>query len=187
MSDSSRKVVKGEVHQTPRLGFWNLIFEGDIETAFKLAIKSVLVPRIQDILYNFGDTVFRQTVWGDKGPTNDPRGNGGTNYAHISSNGGTVYANNIDQGANRLDVSNVEIENYSDAKNVVDRLREQKTRFNRIPTLLDFYDFAGLPTTSVDDSYGWATIPERVPIEKSRNGWRIRLPKAVEIERNERR
>ena len=181
MSDTnneSRKIVKGEVKKMERLGVFDLLFAGDIRSAYRLAVREVLRPRLMDIIVNFVDTVTRSFVYGDDAPAHDPAKTGNTPYRTISTSGGvTVQA----KAPDRYDVGTVEFAYYEDAKAVIDGLRNQVHQF-KYATLGDFYDFAGQGTVTNDFNYGWKSIGDIRP-ERTKNGWVIRLPRPIPIER----
>lgn len=175
------KGVKGTVRKVERLGVFDLLFAGDIKTAFEVAIKNVLGPKLQDILVNFADTVTRSFVYGDNYKSSYDQRSGGTNYNKISIiSSGNQTQTYQSKPADRYESVTFEFDSYEDAKGVINYIHESIAQY-RLVTVLNVYNYAGLPTNQIDNNYGWSSMGDIRP-EKSRNGWVVRLPKPMQID-----
>ena len=178
------KGVKGAVKKVERLGVLDLLFAGDIKTAFQVAVKDVLGPKLQDILVNFSDTVIRSFIYGDNYRSSyDSRSNSGTfnNYRIISSGGQNQTGSYQTKPGDRYESITLVFEYYEDAKNAITFIQNSIVQY-KVCSVLNVYDYTGQQTTPADDRYGWRSIGDIRP-EKSRDGWVVRLPKPMEIEK----
>lgn len=172
------KGVKGTVKKMERLGVLDLLFAGDIKTAFQVAVKNVLGPKLQDILVNFADTVTRSFVYGDNYKSSYDQKSGNTNYRIISSGNTTQTYQN--KPADRYEAFSLEFESYEDAKNVINYIYDSISRY-KLVSVLNVYNYSGLATNPIDNNYGWSNVGDIRP-EKGRNCWIVRLPKPMEID-----
>lgn len=178
---STPKGIKGTVRKVERLGVFDLLFAGDIKTAFQVAVKDVLGPKLQDILVNFSDTVIRSFIYGDGYRSSyDSRSSGNTPYRIISAQN-QPQSNYQTRPADRYSAIAYEFDSYEDAKNAI-AFMQQTLRDGKIFSVLNFYDYTGQQTTPADDKYGWTSIGDIRP-DRTRNGWVVRLPKPMEIDR----
>ena len=178
MAEPNKSPIKGTVKKVERLGVFDLLFAGDIKSAIQVAIKDVLGPKLQDILVNFTDTVTRSFVYGDNYRSSYDNRSSNTNYRLIS-NGQTQ--NYQTKPMNRYDQVVFAFQYYEDAKNAIAFIQESIAKY-QVFTVLQFYDMTGQQTTPADDRYGWTSIGDIRP-EKGREGWIVRLPRPMEIEK----
>ena len=178
MAEPNKSPIKGTVKKVERLGVVDLLFAGDIKSAFQIAIKDVLGPKLQDILVNFSDTVTRSFVYGDNYRSSYDNRSGNTNYRLISNGQSGSYQT---KPAERYDQVTYAFQDYEDAKNAIAFIQESIAKY-QVFTVLNFYDYTGQKTTPADDRYGWTNIGDVRP-ERTRDGWVIRLPKPMEIEK----
>lgn len=79
----------------------------------------------------------------------------------------------------RDDVADVELNSLEDAEAVVDKLGELIQTYDHA-TVADYYAACNVPSTYVDNSWGWTDIRD-VNIQQTRDGWVIDLPRIEPI------
>ena len=176
--NDNKSIIKGTVKKVEKLGVIDLLFAGDIKTAFEVAVKDVLGPKLQDILVNFTDTVTRSFVYGDNYKSTYDNRSGNTNYRIISNSNNNSYQS---RPSDRYEQVAFAFQYYDDAKNAINYIRDSLAKYH-VFSVLNFYDLTGQQTTPADDRYGWTSIGDIRP-EKTRDGWVVRLPKPMEIEK----
>lgn len=176
---TNKQGVKGKVREVNPIGVLDLLFAGDIKTAFKVAVKEVLGPKLQEILVNFTDTVTRSFVYGDDYRTSYDTRSGSTNY-RVISNSNNQNRISSSKPSDRYETIAYEFESYEDAKNTIAYIQNSIKQY-KVFSVLNFYDYTGQATTPGDNRYGWTSIGDIRP-ESSRNGWIVRLPKPMEID-----
>ena len=71
------------------------------------------------------------------------------------------------------------LDSRGDAEEVLDRLNEIIDQY-QIASVADFYELVGVSGTYTDNRYGWTNLSGAC-VERTRDGYQIRLPRALPI------
>lgn len=152
-------VNAGDAELKPRDSLWSMIFAGDIETAIKTTITSVIVPKISETLTESVNTAMNSFVYGDDYvPSVSSKG---TNYNVISTSKSQSKARTRSEKmvADHRNVRDILFKDKAKAINVKLEL-EENARHYPVTTVNDFFDFANMADQafSNDDKYGWDNL-----------------------------
>lgn len=148
---------------------------------FGPVIVDAIVPTLKDAVVSIITNGINILVYGDSGKVQSriPASSisyGHTNYSKISSSRNEPAP----ISARRQNFDDLVLANRGDAEIVLDRLREAIESFGCV-TVLNAYDLCGLEAPYTSDKYGWMDL-ENAYVERVRNGFAIRLPRAVPID-----
>lgn len=186
------KVVSSEVVVKPKsLGsrFKNVFLGGDMNTAASYVTAEVVLPAIRNLLVEIVTKGMDSLIYGERGPR---RGTRPTTYA-----GRFQYSNPIQQrvpqpgyspvqrpierwAQGRKAVEDIVVVSQSEATAVVDALTAAVEQYD-VVSLADLYDTVGLPSTHVDNKWGWTNLAS-IGIQQVRNGWQISFPPLEELQ-----
>lgn len=184
------KVVVGEVVQKPKsVGrkFKETFFGGDSKQVAKFITADVLLPAMRNLLVDMITKGAERMVYGERSShRRGPNTNYGTMY---SLNPGPSVRSPFDPRTppssvprgriNRHEISDIVVSTREEAELVVERLSDILDNY-QVVSLADLYDLLGLPTSHVDNKWGWTYI-NSVPIRQVRQGYLLELPALEEI------
>lgn len=180
------KETKGKAKLVERFTVWDLLFAGDIKTAWHIAVKEVLGPKLQNMIAEFSDTVIRSFVYG----SNNYKSSYGSdstkmNYRVISNNNQLLPASQS-RGASRYDAITIEFDSYVEAQDAREYVQNYINNYGSCSVLriLAYKDISTIPN---DDYYGWTNIDSAsITPAIERGKYRLNLPKPMELERGKR-
>lgn len=186
------KVVTGEVIQKPKgLGhrFKSVFLGGDMKLATRYVMGEVLLPALRNLVFDAVSKGTERLVFGDsmrRRPTDfRPR----TQYHNPF--GRTIYDVRErerlhlpdqpprPQRVNRRDANDIILADRGEAELVLERLIDVINQYE-VASLADLYDLLGLPSSHVDNKWGW-TYLSNVEIRQVRDGYLLELPVLEEI------
>ena len=172
------KITTGEV-KTTKHSTSNSIVE-----VFAPVIADAIVPTLKDALVSIITNGINILVYGDSDSSGSSRpissiSYGHTNYSRISTDRKTGGRPNA-QNKNRQNFDDLIFESRGEAQIVLDELRNAIDKYG-VVTVLDAYDLCGETAPYTSDKYGWMNL-ENAYIERNRQGYVIRFPRAVPID-----
>jgi hypothetical protein len=184
------KVVTGEVVQKPKtIGrkFKDIFFGGDFKVATKYVAADVLLPALRNLIVDMTSKGIERVVYGESSyrqrNINYPPRIQYNNPIHR-----TLPADPRSRGylpgqqhmprSDRREINDVILASRAEAELVVERLVDVIDKYE-VASLADYYDLLGLPTTHVDNKWGW-TFLNNIDIRQVRDGYLIELP-ALEV------
>lgn len=179
------KGTKGKAKLVDRLTVWDLLFAGDIKTALSVAVKTVLGPKLQNLIAEFGDTVIRSVVYGDDFKSSySNTGSGNINYRVISNNNQALPSSQT-RGGSRYDAITLEFPSYVAAQDAREYIQNYIRNYKSCSVLrvLAYVDESTIPN---DDYYGWTSIDSASITPVGRGKYVLNLPKPMELERRDR-
>jgi hypothetical protein len=187
------KVVTGEVIQKPEsIGrkFKNIFFGGDLKTSARFVAADVMLPAFRNLLLDAIVNGAKGVIMGDPSyRRRDAEYRPTINYSNPIRRPTTVYRDTRDPRDRRpylpdqphpyrnqgnIDRSEIVLARKEDAELVVERLIDVVDQFE-VATLADYYDLCGVPSSHVDNKWGW-TYLNNVEIRQTRDGYIIDLP-----------
>ena len=186
-----QKVVSGDVVQrkTP-LGrrFKNLFFGGEFKGAIKYISNDVLLPALRNMLVDTTTKGVERVVYGESYSRRRPEiGRPRVSYDRLSSPVDRYSRSRAmlpDQPPHsvrrRQDVGEIILVSRDEAEIVVERLSDIIDKYE-VVSIADLHDLVGLPTTYVDNKWGWSSI-KGVDIRQIREGYLLDLPPVEPLE-----
>lgn len=183
------KVVTGEVKQRNKpLGrrFKNVFFGGDFKSASRYIAADVLLPAFRNLIVDAATKGVERMIYGE---TSVHRGRRPEYRPRVS------YHNPMRQQDPRArvylpdqpphpaprgrDNNEIVLISREEAELVVERLSDIVDTYD-VASVADLYDLVGLPTTHVDNKWGWQNLAG-VSVRQVREGFLIDLPPAEAI------
>lgn len=173
-----RKVTHGNAKVKKKSGltkFTDIFIQDDIENVKSYIVTDVLIPAGKKLI---SDVVNSILYPGGGNRNNNPASKVHyTSYNSISSNPTPRYSG----GARRTyDYDDLVFPTRADAEAVLMGMDEILNQYT-VVSVADFYDLAGATGSYTDNKYGWSDI-RSAHIERVRDGYIVRLPRAMPID-----
>jgi hypothetical protein len=178
------KVVTGEVVQRKKsLGrrFKDIFMGGDIRGVTRYIAADVLLPAVRNMVVDATTEGIRRAVYGEsparRGRSSDPMRSRVSYHSPMerSPMRPTMLPDQPPYSARRKqDPNEIILVSREEAELVVERLADLIDNFD-VATVGDFHELVGLPSTYVDNKWGWTAI-RGVDIRQVREGYLIELP-----------
>lgn len=177
------QVVTTEViHKPTSFGrrFRNIFLGGSIKSVFRSVGTDVLIPAFRAMIVDAADTGVKRAVMGEA-----PRRRYEGGRPRVSYNS-PVYRDSRRSGMlpdqpplreprpRRQDVGEIILVSASEAENVIERLSDIIDKFD-VATIADLHELCGLPTTYVDNKWGWTAL-NYANVRQVREGFLLDLP-----------
>lgn len=174
-----KKVTHGVVKVKKKSGltkFTDIFIQDDIENVKSFIITDVLIPTGKKLISDIVNSILYPGGGGNR--NNNPASKVHyTSYNSISSNSASRYSN----GPRRTyDYDNLVFPTRADAEVVLMGMDEILNQYT-VVSVADFYDLAGATGSYTDNKYGWSDI-RSAHIERVRDGYIVRLPRAMPID-----
>ena len=187
------KVVSSEVVQLKvPLGrrFKNLFLGADSKSAARYIIGDVLEPAIRNLIVDMTSKGIERIVYGES--ASRPRN--AHSHSRVSYNSPVDRSRSRGRGTmmpdqppysgrrqqqQRPDGGDIILVSREDAEVVLERLIDITDKYE-VASVADFHDLVGLPTTFVDNKWGWNSL-RQVEVHQVREGYIIDLPSAEPI------
>lgn len=175
------KVVTGEVvNRKKSIGrrFKEIFIRGEAKAAAGYITRDILLPALQNMFVDSVSKGAERMVYGENSPRRrvDP-GRGRMSYNSISSpfQRPTMLPDQPPHYAKkRRDSNEIILASRNEAEMVVEMMSTILDKYE-VVTVADLYDLVGLPTTYVDNKWGWTSLTH-VDIRQTREGYLIDLP-----------
>ena len=183
------KVVTGTVKtkkKSEARKFADVFITEDIHSVKTYVFSDVIVPAVVDLVEDIVVGGIRMILRGDSGSRRDrrDRDRGYTNYSRFSSSRDRDRDRDRDdrrrEGGSRFDYEDLVFETRGDAEAVRDELEEEIEKYGMV-TVAALYDMADRTAPYTANRYGWTNI-RHADIVRTRDGYLIRLPRAVAID-----
>lgn len=177
-----QKVVSGEVVQRKkplRRRLKELFFGGEFKGATKYISGDVLLPAFKNMVVDAGKGFIERIVYGDAPRRRYEAGRPRVSYNTPVDRGysrprGMLPDQPPHVARRRQDVGEIILVSRDEAELVVERLTDIIDKYE-VASIADLHDLVGLPTTYVDNKWGWTSL-RGADIRQVRDGWVIDLP-----------
>lgn len=187
-----QKVVTGEVVQKQKsIGrkFKGIFFGGEFKTAVRYIMSDVMLPAFKNMVVDATSKGIERVVYGETGPRRrygygyEPGRQPRVQYNQPVDRYRRPTASLPDQpplgGINsgnrrRHDAGDIILVSRQEAETVLERLVDIIDKYD-VASVADLHDLVGLPTTYVDNKWGWVNL-NNVSIRQVREGYFIDLP-----------
>lgn len=189
------KVVTGEVVTRKRpLGkrAKEIFFGGEAKSVTRYIGAEVLLPALRDLIVDATSKGIRKMVYGDSSVTSQRETTWGTHRPYYNYSRGPADSRARDVRPSRAHVpdqpsrprsrrNGIEIilSSREEAELVLEQLSLILDKYE-VTSIADLHELVGLPTTHVDQTWGWVTLVD-VEIRQIREGYLLDLPEAEPI------
>lgn len=183
------KVVSGDVVTRKKpLGkkFKEVFLGGELKTAGQYIVAEVLLPAFRNLLVDATTKGVERVVYGDSGYQKPRSGYDGRPRVTYNSPVNRGYdrgrPNLPDQASRHRPRSGGEemiLSTRRDAETILERLQDIIDQY-QVASIADLHDLAGIPTSHVDNKWGWETLRSS-EIRQVREGYLLDLPPAEPI------
>lgn len=170
------KVVTGPVKARKRSGLRKLadIFvPDDVENVKSYIVQDIVIPAVQDILLDSLGAFLGRSIHSAR------KNNGGSKVSYRS-----YYDRAQDRGPvavrSGYSYNDIILNSRGEAESVLTRMDEIVSTYG-VVSVYDYYELVGADGTYADNKYGWTDI-RSADIARTRDGYIIRLPKALPID-----
>lgn len=191
------QVTTGKVVARPKsIGsrFRGIFFSGDFRASRDYIISDVMLPALRNMAVDSSAKFFEKLIYGDR---MDGRRRPQTSYSYTAprTNYGRPTSYQASRGVNlpdqppyrqssqpqrRKEAGEIILVSREEAVNVLGRLGDIVDKYE-MATLADLYDLVGLPSTYIDNKWGWYSIANS-DIRQIREGYLLELPPVEPIE-----
>lgn len=179
----NKKVISGKAKLRKSRGgkLKDLFVAEDLGSVGTYLIKDVLVPALKKAFYDIIVNGLSISLYGDTRASDRDRRPGSTvSYvSYYDRDRRNDYTPSY-RSRSGYSYSDVVVESRTDAIDILDRMNEAIQAYG-IVTVLDLYDFAGLPTYPTDNKYGWSNVRDAQIVLTRDGGWQIKLPRPLPI------
>lgn len=162
--------------------FAEAFFDGDFDTAYKYAVREVMIPAIKRGIVDTGQSLLEMIFLGRTSRSKEPKGRNRENVsytAYYKSDVGSHSRNDDDDHYIRNDYRNIVVNSRGEAEEVIDILTGIIEE-DGSASVADLYDAAGI-TQELGDTmaykFGWTNLRSARP-RMTRTGWLIDVPRA---------
>lgn len=173
------KVVKGKVKVKKKSKFADLFISEDATNVKNYIFLDVLVPAIKKAISDIVTDGIYMILYGESGNKKNRSASGSISYTPYSR------FSDIDKRDDRRSsigyrFNNITFDDRREAHEVLERLDELIDNYG-IASVADFYDLVGVSGNYTDNRYGWTSL-RNADIISVRDGWMIKLPKALALD-----
>lgn len=186
------KVVTGEVIKRKKpLGrrFKDIFLGAEFKDAKQYLTMEVLLPAMRNLIYDATTKGMERVVFGDTSPARrrpmgDPRAGRISYNSPVNRMGRQESVMMPRQPPHQVhrrqqDPGEIILASRQEAESVLEQLIDILDKYE-IVSVADLYSTIGLPTTMIDNKWGWSVL-HYVDIRQVREGWLLDLPSVEPI------
>lgn len=176
----AEKVVKGKVttKKNDLRKFTDIFISEDVANVKEYILYDILAPSIKKAFYDIVVDSLNMTLFGGR---NSKRSTADKisykDYNGISRRDDRKYSSTRTSSGYSYD--DIILETRGEAEAVLSRMDELMETYE-IVRVADLYDLVGITGEYTDNKYGWTNI-HNAEIERVRDGYRIKMPRALPI------
>lgn len=175
---SPAKTKKNEVRKLA-----DIFISEDVSNVKNYIFMDVLVPAIKKAVYDIVTNGIDMFLYGGSGKNkNSSSGNkiSYRNYYDQKNNGGIIRNNESSRVRTGFEYEDVVFPSRGDAENAKRQMQDLVARYGLV-TVNDLYEMAMLSAPYTSQKYGWMDV-SNVSVERVRDGYILKLPRAVPID-----
>lgn len=162
--------------------FADIFISEDISSVKNYIFMDVLVPAIKKAIYDIVTNGIDMFLYGGtgKGKSGSVVGSKVSYGSFYDNKNANVRRNAEPAKSSGFEYDDLEFTSRGDAEMVLQQMNDAISRYG-IVTVADMYDFAGLTAPFTSQKYGWMSVGG-VPVVRTRDGYILKLPRAVPID-----
>jgi hypothetical protein len=179
------KVISGNVRtqkKTKATKLADIFIADDMNSVTKYIFSEVLVPSLKKTLADAVKTGVDKLLYGDSSADMSAPKVPATRISYNGYYGGNqpVKSNTMLPNEETYDYNNIILASRGDAEAVLMGMDDIIAKYE-IVSVADLYDLVGITGKYTDYKYGWSDI-RSARIERVRDGYRIKMPKALPLD-----
>lgn len=173
------KVIKGTAKVKKKSKLADIFIAEDVKNVKSYVIMDVLIPTIKDAISDIVKGGIDMILYGESRKRSNSTPASTVSYRSYYNSDRKPVERNV--ATNPYKYNDVIFETRGEAEEVLSKMDEMVERYQLV-SVADFYDMAGLSSEFTDNKYGWTNIRNAEAV-RVRDGWTIKLPKAMPIDR----
>lgn len=151
---------------------------GNVGQYLLTGLTDVLVPAVKRAVVDIVVDSVNMIFFGEKG---GKRPSTGASYVSYNRFSGSESSHNRTEarGYAGYSYADIYLESRADADEVLSAMDDLVDRYGQV-TVADLYDLVGKSGTYTDNYYGWTSLRTAEAV-RTRDGWRLKLPKALSL------
>jgi hypothetical protein len=179
------KVVTGNAKQRKKSEiskFADVFISEDAGNVKSYILLDVLIPAIKKAIYDVVTNGIDMILFGGSGHKKNSNSASKVSYrSYYDSQDNRKEQSRYESGKRGFDYDDIIFESRGDAETVLDAMQEIVSSYG-VVSVGDFYDLANISTTNFTvNKYGWTSIPGDVKPIRVRDGYILKLPKALPL------
>lgn len=177
------KVVSGNVKTRKKNGvqkFADRFISDDADNLKTFISEDIIIPGIKDIIESIVVKGIRILLRGQTGERRNDRTPGSRVSYRDCYDRDAHSSNYIRANTSRYSYDDIIFDDIRDAKETLAKMDEIVATYRQV-FVADLYDLVGMTATTADHRYGWTDI-RSARIESTRDGYLLKLPKALPID-----
>lgn len=177
------KVVSGKVKTRKKSGvqkFADRFISEDADNLKSYISEDIIIPGIKNIIEDIVIKGIRILLRGQTGERRNDRTPGSRVSYRDCYDRDARSSNYIRANTNRYSYDDIIFDNLQDAKDTLSKMDEIVDTYRQV-FVADLYDLVGMTASTSDHKYGWTDI-RSARIESTRDGYLLKLPKALPID-----
>lgn len=173
------KVAKGKTKKKSELTkFTDIFLQEDMHSVKRYILEDVVVPAVKKAVSDVVTNGIDMLLYGESGSIKKTSPASKVSYRsyYDRPNEGIRRP---DPAARRYHYDDVVLESRGEAEEVLSRMDDLIATYN-VVSVADFYDLVDITGNYTDNNYGWTDI-RSASVQRTRDGYIIRLPKAMPI------
>lgn len=172
---SIEKVVSGKVKVENKTRLKDIFISDDAENIKDYVLMDVLVPAIKKAVRDIVTDGIEMLLYGSTGRSKK------STASYVSYDRFSDKDRRYDdrRKSTNYHYSDIIIDSRGEAEEVLSRMGEIIEEYD-VVSVADLYDLLGVPSNYTDNKYGWTNI-SRAEVERTRDGYRLKLPKALPV------
>lgn len=177
----AEKVVQGKVKtkKNELRKLTDIFISEDVHNVKNYILMDVLVPAIKKAIYDIVVNSLDMSLFGGRGGSKRSTADKVSfrDYNSVSRRDNRSYSDSRTSAGYSYD--DVIVETRGEAEEVLARMDEIMEEYE-VVRVADLYDLVGVTGEHTDNKYGWTNI-RNAQIERVRDGYRIKMPRALPI------
>lgn len=161
--------------------FKEVFLGGDAQSAGSYIVMEVLLPALRDMIVDATSKGVERMIYGDRvGPSRSRRNDGRptVSYNRVSTRrdrGSALLPDQPSRSNRTTQTDDIILASREEADLVIERMTDIIDQFD-VATVADLHELVGLPTTFVDNKWGWSDF-RYVNCRQIRDGYLLELPR----------
>lgn len=173
------KVITGLAKSKKKTGLqkiMNVFVADDINDVKSYIIEDIVVPAAKDIILDAVKAVLGVNGRSGRSNTNSSK----VSYRKYFNDGNHRESAGSTRTKTGYEYDDIVIDNRGEAEDVLLRMDELIATYGLV-SVADFYDLVGITGNYTDNKYGWTDIRSATVVRAGRDGYMIKLPKALPL------
>lgn len=161
--------------------FTDVFISEDASNVKSYIFTDVLIPAVKKLISDIVRDGIDMVLYGGNGRRERKDGYRADYISYNSysdKKGGRASSASRPRTTYRYD--DIVLDNRGDAEDVLDRLCEAVDRYGTV-AIADLYELVGVTGSYTDNKYGWTNL-QSASVERVRDGYLIKLPKAIPLD-----